>query len=458
MALVVAALGAVILFVRHHHRLVTESRQRNRDVDRGTQVYVAAVKRSPAVREVTLPADVRGFLQATVYAKVSGYVKSMAVDKGDAVRESQLLGILESPEIDQQVAAAEADLVIKKRTFERYQKLVQRDFVSAQDFETTRAQYEVAQATLRQTRAIQGYQTLRAPFAGTVTARYVDPGALVPAATGATQSALPLVDVADLRRLRITLFVQQDAAPFLKVGDVARISIDERPDLKIEAPIARLAQALDPRSRTMLCEIWLDNPYRLYPGTFVHVTLKLKASPLPMAPSSALLIHDNKPALATIRDSKVHFVPVRTGLDDGHHVQILEGIQPGDKVVVNLPAEIAEGALVRVREQPPEGGKSGAGGGQKGADEQKGQGGEQKGQGGDKGAEQKGAGEQKGTGEQKGQGEPKGQGGEQKGQGAQRAAPEKPQDPQQERAGARRPPEQQQHGEDATRAAPSAGQ
>ncbi len=100
-----------------------------------------------------------------------------------------------------------------------------------------------------------------------MTARYVDPGALVPAATGSTQSALPLVDIADLRRLRITIFVQQDAAPFLHVGDPVTITVDQRPDLMIDAPVTRFAHALDTRSRIMLCEVWLDNTHHLYPGT-----------------------------------------------------------------------------------------------------------------------------------------------------------------------------------------------
>ncbi len=133
----------------------------------------------------------------------------------------------------------------------------------------------MARATLAQARALQSYEILRAPFAGTITARYVDPGALVPAATGSTQSAAPLVDIADLHRLRILVFVQQDAAPFIHAGDSVRIAVDQQPDLVLDAPVSRCAAALDPRSRTMLCEIWIDNDHRLYPGTFVHVTLHL---------------------------------------------------------------------------------------------------------------------------------------------------------------------------------------
>jgi membrane fusion protein, multidrug efflux system len=348
--IVAAALGAGLLYVRHRRALTREAERRRDEVGRGPRVTVAVVKRTPGTRDVTLPADVRGFFQSTVYAKISGYVKSIAVDKGDSVKRDQLLGVLESPEVDQQVAAAVADLMIKRRTFQRYRTLVGRDYVSAQDFDTTRAQYEVAEATLRQARALQAYETLRAPFDGTVTARYVDPGALIPAATGATQGALPFADIADLRRLRITLFLQQDAAAFVQVGDLVDITVDERPDLKIRAPISRIAKALDPRSRTMLCEIWTENAHHLYPGTFVHVTLHLEGPPLPEVPSAALLIHEAKPTLAAIRDSRVHFLTVRSGLDDGKTVQILEGVEPGERVALNLPAEVSEGSVVRVVE------------------------------------------------------------------------------------------------------------
>jgi RND family efflux transporter MFP subunit len=355
-ALVLAILFAAVLFVRHHERLAAEARRRRDDVDRGPRVFVAETRLAPASRALTLPGDVRGFLQSTVYAKIAGYVKSIAVDKGDHVKAGQVLGVLESPEIIQQVAAARADLLVKRRTFERYAQLVKKDFVPVQDFETTRAQYEVSQATLKQALAQLDYQTLRAPFAGVVTARYVDPGALVPAATGSTQSALPLVDVADLRRLRILVYVQQDAAPFVHAGDAVTIAVDQQPDLRLRVPVNRCAQALDPRTRTMLCEMWLDNDHRLYPGTFVHVTFELAAPRAPVIDSSALVLRDDKPAVAVVRDDRIHFVNVRPGLDDGKTVQILDGLRPGERVTLSPPSSLAEGDPVQPVEKPAGGG------------------------------------------------------------------------------------------------------
>jgi RND family efflux transporter MFP subunit len=318
-------------------------------------VIVAVAGRRSGLREITLPADVRGFYQATLYAKVAGYVSAMTVDKGDAVRRGQLLATLTSPEIDQQVSGARADLLVKKRTFERYSALVERDFVSRQDLDTARSQYEVAEATLRQARALQGYETLRAPFSGTVTTRYVDPGALVPAATGTTQSSLPLVDLADLSRLRILVYVQEDAAPFVDVGDPVTLTIDQRPEVRIEATVSRFSKALDPRTRTMLCEIWLQNHYQLYPGSFMHATIRLKGRAFPVVPSSALLVHESRPSVAIVdpRSARIRFIAVRLGVDDGSEAQILEGVHEGDQVVLNLPAEVAEGAQVQTAVQKP---------------------------------------------------------------------------------------------------------
>jgi RND family efflux transporter MFP subunit len=355
LAVVLAGATVALLLARQHRRLDAEAARRRRELARGPRVYVAPVRLQPGERELVVPADVRGFLQATIYAKVAGYVKSMAIDKGDSVRKDQVLGLLISPELDQQVAAAQADVIIRRRTYERYRQLVGRDFVSAQDFETVRSQYEVSVATLRQARALQKYKVLRAPFAGTVTGRYVDPGSLIPAATGSTASAQPLVDVADLRRLRITMFVQQDAAWFVEVGDAVTIRVDDRPDLKITAAISRVSKSLDPRSRAMWCEVWLDNHWGLYPGAFVHVTLRSKAPTLPVVPSTALVWHDEQINVAVIRGSRVHFIPVRTGIDNGRTVQVSGDVQPGEPVALNLPAEIAEGALVQPLEQPERG-------------------------------------------------------------------------------------------------------
>ena len=145
------------------------------------------------------------------------------------------------------------------------------------------------------------------------------------------------------------------------------IAVDQQPDLRIQAKITRCAGALDPRTRTMLCEVWLDNEHRLYPGTFVHVTFRLEAPRSPVVDSSALILRDDKPAVAVVRDGRVRFVRVRAGLDDGKTVQILDGVRPGERVALSPPSELAEGNPVQAVEQPAGGGAAPAGGGQPGS-------------------------------------------------------------------------------------------
>jgi RND family efflux transporter MFP subunit len=361
-AIVVGALAVVLLHARDGKRLREEADRRDQAVGKGVHVAVTSVRAGGGAREIKLPGEARAFYQSTVYAKIAGYVKSMKVDKGDSVRRGQILAVLQSPELDQQVAAAKSDVIIKRRTFERYGNLVGKDYVSRQDYETVRAQYEVSQATLRQTRAMQTYKILRAPFEGTVTARYVDEGALIPAATGATASALPIVDVADARKLRISLFVQQDVAPFIRVGDPATVVQDQRPDLLTTGTVSRLSEAVDVRTRSMLTEIWLDNSHDVYPGTFVHVTLRLHAPAPATVPSTALLLRSDRMVVALVEDSQVKFVPVTTGVDDGRIVQILSGLRPGQLVAISLPTEVSDGARIQAyqRKTEPSNGATGA--------------------------------------------------------------------------------------------------
>src|SRR5437868_5990952 len=144
--------------------------------------------------------------------------------------------------------------------------------MSRQDREVADAQLGASVAALQKTRDIQRYQVIRAPFSGLVTARYADPGALIPAATGSTQAAQPIVDLADAGRLRIAVYLGQDAAPSIHVGDKAVVWTDDQPNRRLPARVSLASGQLEPRTRTMLSEVWLDNhDAAILPGTFVHV-------------------------------------------------------------------------------------------------------------------------------------------------------------------------------------------
>src|SRR5437764_11427293 len=222
-----AVAGTAVLFVREHRANARQVEQLQRDLDRGPVVRVARVKLAPAEHMVSLPAEVRADRRAVLYAKVSGYVKRVLVDRGHRVKEGQQLAVLESPDLDQQVAAAEAEVTLRRQQLQRALRLVGRS-VSQNEREQAEEAVKIAEAALVRARVMKGYEVLRAPFDGTVTARYADPGALLPAATESTSSAQPMVEIAQLDKLRIALQLGQEDAARVRVGDAARLQVAPR--------------------------------------------------------------------------------------------------------------------------------------------------------------------------------------------------------------------------------------
>ena len=342
-----AAIAVLALTVHQHRSEAHEAQARKTALAEGPYVRVARVALTRAARTVSLPAEVRAWQQATLYAKVSGYLKTIAVDKGDRIRRNQILATLEAPEIEQQVLAAKADLELRHQVVERDRGLVGPAVISQQEFDQADAQEKVSAAALARAKAQREYQLLRAPFDGVVTARYADPGALLPAATGSTQAAQPLVEVADLSRLRISLQLGQADAELVRVGDPVQLQLDPSAP-PVEAKVSRLSRELDPRTRTMLAEIELHNPPEgIYPGAFINVTLALRGARRPLVPAEALLLQRGEPVVATVTDRRIHFVKVRTGTDDGRDIEVLEGLKGGELVALNLASDAAEGAQVQ---------------------------------------------------------------------------------------------------------------
>ncbi len=342
---ILAALGAVGLSIVRNRREAAQRDRLAREAEAGPLVLVAPVARPSGERSITLPGDVRAFFQATLYAKVNGYVKEMRVDKGDRVRRGEVLALIESPETDQQVRSARSTLQVRRRNAERVRRLAPHGIVSRQDLDQAVADLGVAEADYRRLQALQGYQVVRAPFDGVVTARYVDPGAL----TSATSAGAPVVDVADPARVRILVYVGQDAAPFVRPGDRGEIALDQNPGVRIPARVRRMADALDLRSRTMLVELWPegDDPVRLVPGLFVHVDLQVAIPPLPAVPAEALVARGERLQVALVRDRKLHFVDVESGPSDGRAVQIRDGLAGGEVVALSPPSDLGEGAPVQ---------------------------------------------------------------------------------------------------------------
>ncbi len=350
--LVGAFVASMTLAATKKHAETVEADARHAELGAGPLVQVAQVEKAPPTRTVTLSGEVTAYRQATLYAKISGYLKMVRVDKGDRVRAGEVLGVMEAPEVEQEVASKQADLAIKKLTDARYNSLAASGIISQQDRERATADVNIASADLSRLNALRGYEVIRAPFDGVVTARHADPGALLQAATS-TQGALPLVDVADLTRVRVYVHLAQSEALFVHEADPVLVWTDERPDQKVKATITRFSRDLDTRSRTMLTEIELDNREAgLYPGTFVRVRLELAAAPALAVPEDALAFRGGKTMAARVEGGKAKLVPVELGGTNGKTVRIVDGLREGDTVVLHPGDEVIDGAQIRVAPRP----------------------------------------------------------------------------------------------------------
>jgi RND family efflux transporter MFP subunit len=206
-----------------------------------------------------------------------------------------------------------------------------------------------ARAALEQLIATQAYERIQAPFSGIVTARYVDPGALIPQATSATGSASPIISLATLSSLRIYADVPQSIAPFIRDGDPATVMVTEYPQRTFSGTVTRHSNALTSDTRTMLVEVDLPNhDQALYPGMYATLQFQVKiAAGAPMVPDDALIFRNGKPVVPVVRNNHLRLVPVILGYDDGINVEITAGIAEQDVVATNVGQSARDGEPVR---------------------------------------------------------------------------------------------------------------
>ena len=315
----------------------------------GPHVLVAQVGRTPAVRDITLPATTRGLDETDIYAKVPGYIKILLVDKGDHIRAGELIATIESPETDQQVRNALAAYRIAKITDDRNQVLVGQAVIPQQTADESRATMLQTKATLQQSIALQAYERVTAPFDGIVTERYVDPGHLVPQATSSTSLADAIIAVAQMKPLRVFSYVPQNIALFIRNGDGATITVNEFPRRKFTGAITRHPEALSPDSRTMLVEVDLPNTDEaLFPGMYgsAEFVVSIPAG-APLVPDEALIFRDGKVFVPVVKDNVLHLTQVQLGYDNGVAVEVAAGIDPDALVALNVGQSAREGEAVQ---------------------------------------------------------------------------------------------------------------
>ncbi len=330
-----------------------------------TTVSVIAPTRSDSHHELVLPGDVQAYYDAPIYARVPGYLKKWYVDIGSQVKTGDLLAEIETPEVDQQLRQAQADLataVAKEKlasiTAKRWEAMLASTSVSKQeadekngDFEAKRAAVTAERANVERLQALTSFKRIVAPFDGVITTRKTDIGALINAGSG---SGPELFRLADTHKLRIYVQVPQSYANQIVVGMHADLVLPEEAGRKHAAVVASTSNAISEASRTLLVELEMDNAKNeLIAGSYVDVHFdRPAASSVLQLPVTALLFRRNGLQVATVgSDGKVRLKPIQLGRDFGTKVEVVAGLAADDHVIDSPPDWIADGDPVRAAEQ-----------------------------------------------------------------------------------------------------------
>jgi RND family efflux transporter MFP subunit len=314
-------------------------------------VQVTKATRRELIYQVTLPANISPLYQTTLYAKVSGYLKWIGPDKGDAVKKDQVLAIIDAPEVEEQYHQALSDYHIKKLTFERLAKIWKEspDVIAKQDVDVAEASAQGAKHLVEQRMALRDYTKVRAPYAGIITARFADPGALIQIATASSAGAIPLFTIMDLNTVRVYTNVPQDDSPLVVPGKTkATVIVKGLDGRSFTGTVTRSTLVLDPSTRSLLVEIDLPNPdHALRPGTFVEVSLELREIPDALVlPPQAVISGPKGKSVFIIETSRAKSVLVQTGISDGRWIEISSGLSGDEDVVVVGKRRLVEGSPV----------------------------------------------------------------------------------------------------------------
>jgi multidrug efflux system membrane fusion protein len=312
--------------------------------------YVSVIqpKSAKESRELRLPATLQGNIEAPIYARTSGYVSHWYKDIGDRVKKGDLLAQIDTPEVEQQLNEAKANLQLAQATFERWDALRKRDAVSQQELDEKRNALATTRATVQRLQDQLNYSRIVAPFSGVVTRRNVDIGNLVVAGGGARL----LFTLAKTDPLRVYVYVPQNYAPHIKIGNKAEISLRELPGQIFTGTITRTAGAIDTLTRTMQVEINLANPDgKLLPGAYAQVEIKAQGgnANVMTVPGNTLLFRPQGTMVAIVgQDGKVHLQHVKIGRELGIDVELASGVTPQDRLIVNPADSLNEGDMVTV--------------------------------------------------------------------------------------------------------------
>lgn len=312
--------------------------------------------RGAITRFVALPGTVRANQQATLCAKVPGYLKTLSVDKGDAVKADQSLGEIEVPELTSDLAKFQAELKVAEIEFDRVSGAAKKapDLVTAQSLSEAEGKLKVARARLDQTTTLLKYTRVVAPFAGIVTQRFVDPGAFIPVPTSGTIQAAAIITLADFTTVRVQVAVPEAESALVQPGEPVRFAVDGLPGKSFEAVVSRISYALDEATRTMLIEADVHNDaLALRPGMYatVKIGVETKADAL-LVPVEAIVMEKTNAFVFLAVDGKAKKTAVKLGFNDGSKAEIASGATEQDRVLLVGKTTLTDGQPVNAKDAP----------------------------------------------------------------------------------------------------------
>jgi len=369
--LTVFFLFAVVLFIAvavlgvYSRNARTAELQLRADEAARLMVRVIHPEKGSGIVLLQLPGQTTPYTDAPIFAQTSGYLKAWYFDIGAKVKAGDVLAEIDTPQVDQQLAQARAQLGVAKAardlaqvTYNRDQQLFKTNVIAAQDFDTVASNYHGSEATViadqanvNRLEALEAFKNVRAPFDGIVTARNIDIGAYVPSGSG-TQ----LFRLARISPLRVYVDTPEAFAPLVHPGDEADLTLNQFPARKFAAHVVATSGAINPTSKRLLTELEVPNKAgELQSGAFVQITLRLQTSTAVTIPAKTLLFEFGQSAVGLVHpDGTVEIRKIRISRDLGKRVQVDQGLSESDQLIINPPPGLAAGAIVTIAQARPE--------------------------------------------------------------------------------------------------------
>ncbi len=326
-------------------------------------VSVVSPKQTAPAEEIILPGNVQPFISSPIYARTNGYLRKWYFDIGAHVKKGQLLAIIETPEVDQQLQQARSNLLTAQANLDlaaitktRYQGLLKSNAVSQQDvdnavgtYNANKAIVEADKATVQQYTALVSFEKIYAPFDGVITARNTDIGDLINSGSSSNVKT-DLFHIAQPGTLRVYVNVPEEYSQGIKAGMTADLNLAEFPGRKFQGKLVRTAEAINMTTRTLLIEIEVPNPKStLLTGSYAEARLKIPTQESTLLlPVNTLIFRSEGLHVGIVKDGKVVLTAITPGHDFGNTIEIVSGLKPNDQVIINPPDSIVHGQEVRI--------------------------------------------------------------------------------------------------------------